>query len=195
MLLLCIALAVRLASPPPPPPLPEPAALPRRVIQERGKLYYYRGRPGFRQRVRVGGRLGLGVAGRLAGPLPVRAAFALDLLAAARVPVSRGDVAFGLLPEVGYSLTAGAQHTVGNFVTAGMGLGVLSGPFAFGVVPRLVAGRFDRERALGVRTGLLVEGSKQGGFSLELAHQALFTPRGVIHELRATISITIVLPL
>lgn len=200
MLLTCLALAVQLESPPlesppPPPPLPDPAGSSRKVVRERGNLYYYRPRPGFQQRIRVGGRLGFGVAGRLAGPLPVRAAFALDVIGVARVPVSRGDVAFGLLPELGYSLTAGAQHTLGNFVTAGMGLGVLSGPLAVGVIPRLVAGRFDRERALGVRTGLLVEGSKEGGFSLELAHQALFTPRGVIHELRATISITIVLPL
>lgn len=200
MLLSCLALAVQLetpplSSPPPPPPLPDPAGAPRRVVRERGNLYYYRPRPGFRQRVRVGGRLGFGVAGRLAGPLPVRAAFALDVLAVARVPLSRGDVALGLLPELGYSLTAGAQHTLGNFLSAGLGLGVLSGPFTVGVVPRLLTGRFDRERAVGVRTGLLLEGSKEGGFSLEVAHQALFTPRGVIHELRATLSITIVLPL
>ncbi len=151
MLLTCLALAVQLESPPlesppPPPPLPDPAGSPRKVVRERGNLYYYRPRPGFQQRIRVGGRLGFGGAGRVAGPLPVRAAFALDVIGVARVPVSRGDVAFGLLPELGYSLTAGAQHTLGNFVTAGMGLGVLSGPLAVGVIPRLVAGPLVPDR-------------------------------------------------
>jgi len=81
----------------PPPPLPEPAGLPRRVVYETGRRRAQRGgaRSG-RQEIRVGGRLGFGVAGRLAGPLPVRAAFVLDALAIARIPLSRGRVAFGL---------------------------------------------------------------------------------------------------
>ena len=209
----CLALAVRVAvgpvpDPPPeapdmvgpreavaaipPPPLPEPAGLPRTVIRERGRApHYYRDHE--RQPARFGGRLGFGVAGRLAGPLPVRAGFALDVLAVGRVSVSRGELAFGLFPELGYSLFAGAQHTRGHYFTGGLGLGVLAGPLGVAVIPRLVAGSLDRERALGVRTGLLAEMSKDGGFSLEVAHQALFMPRGVVHELRVTLSLTLLL--
>ena len=206
-MLLSLALATQVAGPaeppppppppaqgvaaiPPPPPLPEPAGLPRTVIHERGRRSWYRGEAGGRQRIRVGGRLGFGVAGRLAGPLPVRAGFALDVLAAARVPVSRGRLAFGLFPEFGYSLLAGARRTDGHFFTGGFGLGVIAGSAGAAVIPRVVVGGLDRERAVGVRTGLLIEKSKDGGFSLEVAHQALQVPRGVIHELRVTLSLT-----
>ncbi len=177
----------------PPPPLPEPAGLPRVVHRERGHSpWYYRG-DRTRQKIRFGGRLGFGVAGRLAGPLPVRAGFALDALAAGRVPLTRGEVAFGLFPELGYALLASTQHTLGHFFTAGMGLGVLAGPVGIAVIPRAVVGVLDHERAIGVRTGLLAELSKDGGFSLEVAHEALFVPRGVIHQLRVMLSLTFLL--
>jgi len=178
----------------PPPPLPEPAGLPRRVVYETGRRRAQRGGArGGRQEIRVGGRLGFGVAGRLAGPLPVRAAFVLDALAIARIPLSRGRVAFGLLPEFGYSLLASTRHTRGNFLTAGIGLGVIAGSAAFGVIPRVVTGALDREPVIGVRTGLIAEGSKDGGFSLEVAHEALSLPKGVIHDLRVTLSLTVLL--
>lgn len=177
----------------PPPPLPEPAGLPRRVVHETGPRRRSASTRGARQPIRVGTRLGFGAAGRLAGPLPARAGFALDVLAVARMPLSRGRIAIGLLPEFGYSLLAGAHHTRGNFFTAGMGLGVISGPAAFGVIPRVVTGALDRERAIGVRTGLIAEASKDGGFSLEIAHEALWVPKGVIHDLRVVLSITLLL--
>lgn len=178
----------------PPPSLPEPAGLPRRVVYETGRRQRARPNRGERQPIRVGGRLGFGALGRAAGPLPVRAAFALDVLAVARMPISRGRWALGLLPEFGYSLLAGAHHTRGNFFTAGMGLGVISGPATLGVIPRVVAGALDRERAIGVRTGLLAEASKDGGFSLELSHEALWLPKGaVIHDFRFILSLTVLL--
>lgn len=177
----------------PPPPLPEPAGLPRRIVYETGRRKRVHRGGGERQPIRVGGRLAFGALGRVAGPLPVRAAFALDVLAVARMPLTRGRVAFGLLPEFGYSLLAGAHKTHGNFLTAGMGLGVIAGPAAFGIIPRVVTGALDRERAIGVRTGLIAEASKDGGFSLEVAHEALWMPRGVIHALRVVLSITVLL--
>lgn len=173
--------------------MPEPAGLPRRVVYETGPRRRSASERGARQPIRVGTRLGFGAAGRLAGPLPVRAGFALDVLAVARLPVSRGRIAFGLLPEFGYSLLAGAHHTRGNFFTAGMGMGVIAGPAAFGVIPRVVTGALDRERVIGVRTGLIAEASKDGGFSLEVAHEALWVPKGVIHDLRVVLSITLLL--
>lgn len=177
----------------PPPPLPEPALLPRRAVYETGRRKRVHRNDHDRQPIRVGGRIAFGALGRLGGPLPVRAAFALDVLAAARIPVSRGRVAFGLLPEFGYSLLAGAHKTHGNFFTAGMGLGVIAGPAAIGVVPRVVTGALERERAIGVRTGLIAEVSKDGGFSLEAAHEALWVPRGVIHGFRLVLSVTVLL--
>jgi hypothetical protein len=180
---------------PAPPSLPEPAGLPRTVHREDGRSpYYYRDRIRTpRQSPRVGFRLGFGAAGRLAGPLPIRAGFALDALAVGRIPMSRGKVAFGLFPEFGYSLLVGAHKTRGNFFTGGVGLGVIVGPFAAAVIPRAVLGNLMRERAVGVRTGLLVEGSKDGGFSLEVSHEALWVPKGVIHELRVLLSLTVLI--
>ncbi len=176
----------------PPPPLPEPAGLPRVAYQEQGQRRYHRS-DRARQKIRTGGRLGFGAAGRLAGPLPVRAAFVLDALAVARIPLSPGRVAFGLFPEFGYGLLASTKHTRGHFFTGGLGLGIINGPFAFAVIPRAVVGALDRERAVGVRTGLIAEGSKDGGFSLEVSHEALWVPRGVIHQLRVMLSITVLL--
>lgn len=178
----------------PPPPLPEPATLPRRIVYEAGPRKRHRTRSGELQPIRAGGRLGFGVAGRLAGPLPVKAAFVLDALAVVRMPVTRGRWALGLLPEFGYSLLASTHHTRGNFLTAGMGLGVISGPATFGVIPRVVAGALDRQRAVGVRTSLIAEGSKDGGFSLEFSHQAMWLPNSAaIHDFRITLSLTVLL--
>lgn len=193
-MLLSLLYALSMAEPAvvPPPPLPEPAGMPRVAYREQGR----RRDPNdgrSRQKIRTGGRLGFGVAGLLAGPLPVRAGFVLDALAVARIPLSRGAVAFGLFPEFGYSLLASTQHTRGNFFTSGLGLGMIAGPFAFAVIPRAVVGALDRERSVGVRTGLLAEGSKDGGFSLEVSHEALWVPRGVIHQLRVMLSITVLL--
>ena len=179
----------------PPPPLPEPAGLPRVAYTEAELVprRHRRDRGVFRQWSRTGGRLGFGAAGRLAGPLPTRAAFSLDALAVARVPLTRGHVAFGMFPELGYSLLAGAQHTRGHFFTGGVGLGLIKVPYAVAIIPRAVAGALDRERAVGVRTSLLAEGSRDGGFSLEISHEALFVPRDVIHQVRVMLSITVLL--
>ena len=176
----------------PPPPLPEPAGLPRVAYHEQSERRYHRSDRRL-QEIRTGGRLGFGAAGRLAGPLPVRAAFVLDALAVARIPLSPGRVAFGLFPEFGYGLLASTKHTRGHFFTGGLGLGLFNGPFAVAVIPRALVGALDRERAIGVRTGLLAEGSKDGGFSLEVSHEALWVPRGVIHQFRVMLSITVLL--
>lgn len=44
-----------------------------------------------------------------------------------------------------------------------------------------------------MHTSLLAEGSKAGGFSLEISHEVLFVPRGVIHQVRVMLSITVLL--
>lgn len=180
MLALLVALAL-----PPPPPLPEPAPVQRVDRRERRRT------PGYflhrRERTRYGGRLGLGLDGRLAGMVPVRAAFALDVNAVMRVPASRRHELFTLFPEIGYSLSAGAQHTRGHLFTAGLGLGGSGDGFGAAVMPRFVAGSYLGQRALGFRAGVLVEIVKEGGWGVELAYQALYLPGAVAHMLHFTI--------
>jgi len=162
------------AAPPPrpaPPALPEPTPIARELRPERGRT------PGYfthnLRHARLGGRLGLGVAGFLGASVPVRAAFALDAVVAGRVPASRRRPLFTLFPEVGYSLAAGARQTRGHLFTAGLGLGGTRHGVGVAIIPRFVAGALLGEGALGVRTGLLVEKVEKGGVGLELSHQAL----------------------
>lgn len=161
------------AAPPPrpaPPSLPVPTPIAREVRPERGRT------PGYfthnLRHARLGGRLGLGVAGFPGASVP-RAAFALDAVVAGRVPASRRRPLFTLFAEVGYSLAAGARHSRGHLFTAGLGLGGTRHGVGVAIVPRFVAGGWLGERALGVRTGLLVEKVEKGGVGLELSHQAL----------------------
>lgn len=164
---------------PPPPPLLEPTALPREDRPASGRSpRYFRS---ARERPRWGGRLGLGVAGNVAGPVPARNAFVLDLAAVGRVSFSRRRPQLLLLPELGYAHMAGRQHTRGHLVTVGLGLGYGLRGASVAVVPRFVAGSLLDQRALGVRTGLLAEIVKTGGFGVELGHQALFLPGAVAH--------------
>jgi hypothetical protein len=169
----------------PPPPLPEPTPLQREDHREYGRPPGYF--PGHRGRPRFGGRLGVGLDGRVAGMVPVRAAFALDAVAVMRVPASRRNELFTLFPELGYSLVAGAQHTRGHLFTAGLGLGGTADGIGAAFMPRFVAGSYLGQRALGFRTGALVEVVKTGGFGLELAYQALFMPGGVAHTIHFTV--------
>lgn len=185
VLALVLALALAPAALPPPPPLPEPTPLQREDHRARGPTpgYFL----GHRERLRFGGRLGVGLDGRVAGVVPVRAAFALDAVAVMRVPASRRNELFTLFPELGYSLTAGAQHTFGHLVTAGLGLGGTADGVGGAFMPRFVAGSYLGQRALGLRAGALVEVVKTGGFGLELAYQALFMPDGVAHTIHFTV--------
>jgi hypothetical protein len=177
---------------PPRPPLPEPAPLQREDHSERGDTPGYflgeRGRPRF------GGRIGVGLDGRVAGLVPVRAAFALDAVAVMRVPASRRHPMFTVFPELGYSLTAGAERTRGHLFTAGLGLGGSSKGIGAAFMPRFVAGSYLGQRALGFRTGALVELVNPNGFGLELAYQALFMPGGVAHTIHFTVYVGYYLP-
>lgn len=168
---LALAVLLEAAPLPPPPPLPLPTPIVREVRPERGRT------PGYflhqRKHARIGGRLGFGVAGFLGPPVPVRAGFALDAVVAGRVSASRRQPMFTLFPEVGYSLAAAARHTRSHLFTAGFGLGGTNEGVGVAIIPRFVAGALLGERALGVRTGLLVEVVKDGGVGLEISHQAL----------------------
>lgn len=182
--MLPLLLALAPATIPPPPSLPEPTPLQREDHREHGPAPgYFTGRRG---RPRVGGRLGLGFDGRVAGVVPVRAAFALDAVAAMRVPASRRNALFTLFPELGYSLSAGAQDTRGHLFTAGLGLGGTVKGLGAAIMPRFVAGSYLGQRALGLRAGALFEVVKTGGLGLELAYQALFMPDGVAHTIHFT---------
>lgn len=183
--MLALLLALAPASLPPPPPLPEPAPLQRADHRERRRSPgYYLGHYGH---PRFGGRVGLGLDGRAGGLVPVRAAFALDVVAAMRLPASRRHELFTLFPELGYSLDAGAQHTRGHLFTAGLGLGGTDDGVGVAFMPRFVAGTYLGQRALGFRAGILAEVIKTGGFGLELAYQALFVPGGAAHMIHFTI--------
>lgn len=177
---------------PPPPSLPVPTPIAREVRPEHGRT------PGYfthnRRHARVGGRLGLGVSGLLGASVPVRAAFALDAVVAGRVPASRRRPLFALFPEVGYSLAAGARHTRGHVFTAGLGLGGTRRGVGAAIIPRFVAGTWIGERALGVRTGLLVEKVQKGGVGLELSHQALQVAGEWSHALVASLFIGLYWP-
>jgi hypothetical protein len=155
----------------PPPTLPEPLAIPResRVSQRRAPEFY---RGGYEQ-ARIGGRLGLGVAGFLGPPVPVRAGFVLDALVVGRVPASRRYPAFTVFPELGYSLAAGPRQTRSHLATLGLGLGGTNDGLGVALMPRFVAGSLLGQPVLGVRSGLLVELVRTGGFGLELAYQGL----------------------
>ncbi len=168
------ALIARLMAPvplPPAPALPEPTPITREVRPERGRT------PGYflhtRQDPRIGGRLGMGVVGFLGPLVPARAGFALDVVLAGRVPASRRQPMFTLFPELGYSLAAGAKHSRGHLFTAGLGLGGTDRGIGVALIPRLVTGSLLAQRALGVRSGLLVEVVKVGGVGFTLDHQAL----------------------
>ena len=156
---------------PGPPPLPEPEPIAREDRTEQGRTpsYYTNGL----ERPRVGGRLGLGVAGFLGPPVPIRAAFALDALAVGRVPFSRRVPALTAFPELGYALTAGRERTRSHLATVGLGLGGTFDGVGLAIIPRFCAGALLGQPAMGVRSGLLVELVRTGGFGLELSHQAL----------------------
>lgn len=190
--LAALALLVEAAPLPPAPALPEPTPIARERRPERGPT------PGYflnrRQHARLGGRVGLGVAGFLGPPVPVRAAFALDLVVAGRVPASRRRPIFTLFPELGYSLAAGAKHTRGHLFTAGLGLGGTRHGVGVAIVPRLLAGSLLGRPALGLRSGLLVEVIKEGGLGFELGHQALQVAGEWSHSVIFTLFIGYYLP-
>ncbi len=190
--MLSLILAVAPVALPPRPPLPEPTPLQREDHRAIGRTPGYflgtRGRP------RYGGRLGVGLDGRVAGMVPVRAAFAFDAVAAMRVPASRRHELFTLFPEVGYSLAAGAQHTRGHLFTAGLGLGGTNDGVGAAIMPRFVAGSYLGQRALGLRAGVLAELVKTGGLGLELAYQALFLPGAVAHTIHFTVYVGYYVP-
>lgn len=174
---------------PPAPALPEPTPITRELRPERGRT------PGYflhtRQDPRIGGRLGLGVVGFLGPPVPVRAGFALDVVLAGRVPASRRQPRFTLFPELGYNLAAGAKHTRGHLFTAGLGLGGTDRGIGVALIPRLVTGSLLGQRALGVRSGLLVEVIKVGGVGFTLDHQALLVAGEWSHSVIFTVFVGI----
>lgn len=156
---------------PGPPPLPEPEPLAREDRREQGRSPGY-----FLHRLeppRFGARLGLGVAGFLGPPVPIRAGFALDLAAVGRVPTSRRFPRLTWFPELGYALVAGREQTRAHLASAGLGLGVTADGVGLAILPRLIGGSLLGQPALGIRSGLLIELVKTGGFGLELSHQAL----------------------
>lgn len=172
-----------LAALPPPPPLPEPAPLSREDRRERGTSpdYFTKQRTYHRrERPRLGGRIAIGLDGNASG-FPVRAAYALDFVFLARIPASRRNQLFTLFPEIGYSPTTGAQQTRGHLFTAGLGLGGTDSGFGVALIPRFVAGSLLGQRALGMRTGILVEYVKNNGGGVELAYQVVALPDSVVH--------------
>ena len=65
---------------------------------------------------------------------------------------------------------------------------------AAAVIPRFVAGALLGQRALGVRTGLLIEAVRTGGFGLEISHQATVLPDAVAHALIVTLFVGFYVP-
>jgi hypothetical protein len=190
MLALVLAL---LSNPlPGPPPLPEPEPIAREDRREQGRS------PGYFlhriERPRFGARLGLGVAGFLGPPVPVRAGFALDVAAVGRVPASRRFPGFSLFPELGYTLVAGREQTRAHLATAGLGLGFTGDGVGVALLPRLIGGALLGQPALGIRSGLLVELVKTGGFGLELSHQALTLGGEWSHAIVASLCVGFFVP-
>ena len=178
MLRLALALLADLV----PPPLPEPTPLPRytRAAVGNGPDYFL----GRRESPRLGFRIGYGLAGHVAGAVPARAAFDLDVIVGGRISASRRKPQFILVPELGYNLTAGAHATRSHLVTVGLGLGATRrrhSTLAF--IPRFVAGSMLRQPALGLRAGVLFEAGEDLTLGVELAYQALFLPGGAVHTL------------
>lgn len=183
-----LSLALALLADPVPPPLPEPTPLPRhtRAAVGTGPDYFL----SRREDPRLGFRIGYGLAGHVAGNVPARAAFDLDVIAGGRISTSRRKPQFILVPELGYNLTAGAHATRSHLVTVGLGLGLgatrrRNSTLAF--IPRFVAGSMLRQPALGLRAGVLFEGGEDVTLGVELAYQALFLPGGAVHTLHFTL--------
>lgn len=164
---------------PPRVEMPEPQPVPKTTLKEVPRRPYY-GQP--RPIVRPGLRIGVGLGARLAGPPADRAHFALDVLGHGRFGLHRGPLQAILVPTLGYSLGAG-KVTREHLLVAGLGLGLLDRTGGFSLVPALLVGSVEGTRALGVRTSLLADFTRQS-VVLELAHQALFLPAGIRHELR-----------
>ncbi len=182
--MLRLALAL-LADPVPPPPLPEPTPLPRhtRAAVSTGPDYFLT----RRERPRLGLRIGYGLAGHVAGAVPARAAFDLDVILGGRISTSRRKPQFILVPELGYNLTAGAHATRSHLVTVGLGLGAARHRHpTLAFIPRFVAGSMLRQPALGLRAGVLIEGGEDVTLGVEFAYQALFLPGGAVHTLHFT---------
>ncbi|WP_434419598.1 hypothetical protein [Nannocystis pusilla] len=166
--------------PVPPVTLPEPRPVPRVTLTEARRRPYY-GLP--KRRFVPGFRIGVGLGARLAGQRSDRAHFALDALLYARAGLHRGRNQAALVPALGYSLGAG-KVTREHLFLAGLGLGVLGKDDAsLAVVPAVVVGVAERQRALGVRTSLVLDTGPLG-IVLEVAHQYLHLPTGHRHELR-----------
>ncbi len=171
-----------------PPELPSPQSLPRYTRTESGdgRSYFLR----QRESPRLGVRAGYGFAGHVAGPTPVRAAFALDVIAGARLSVSRRRPELILVPELGYSLTAGAHATRSHLFTVGFGLGLTTQKYrTLAFVPRFVVGTMLHQQALGGRGGILLEVGEGATFGLELAYQALVLPTATMHTLLITLHV------
>lgn len=182
--LLAVALSATPTDPSPAPPqridLPEPRPVPRVTLTEEPRRPYY-GLP--KPRFVPGFRIGVGLGARLAGQRSDRAHFALDALLYARAGLHRGRNQAALVPALGYSLGAG-KVTREHLFLAGLGLGLLGKDDAsLAVVPAVVVGAAERQRALGVRTSLVLDTGRLG-VVLEVAHQYLHLPTGHRHELR-----------
>lgn len=179
-----VALSTASTDPSPAPPqridLPEPRPVPRVTLTEEPRRPYY-GLP--KPRFVPGFRIAVGLGARLAGQRSDRAHFALDALLYARAALHRGRNQAALVPALGYSLGAG-KVTREHLFLAGLGLGVLGKDDAsLAVVPAVVVGVAERQRALGVRTSLVLDTGPLG-IVLEVAHQYLHLPTGHRHELR-----------
>lgn len=152
----------------------EPAVAPMREIEEVGESPRYYRLPA--NAVGYLARSTLGTHTRLSGDSETD--FALDLLAGASIRFGRAS-ALGIWIEGGYAYVKGREH----LAVLGVGLahrrpGLLSPALA--VIPHVVAGSIDGERAIGVRTSVV---AGLAAYSIEVAHQVAVAGGAPIHEL------------
>ncbi len=176
------------AEAPPTLQLPEPALLARtQVAPAEPGPEYYRLPPSDRwlaTRVAVGGGV------RASGPFAYDGAFALDLGLSARIGLGRRrEFGWALMPDFGYAnLALGAPSRSHSFL-AGVGLGLLNGGTAFGVVPRFVVGNEAGRSALGLRTGVVIDGVFEPGVLLEIAHTVTWQDTSAAHDVRLLVGL------
>jgi hypothetical protein len=156
--------------------LSEPTTpIPREVTENGTSPVYYRLPP---QLVTMLARTAVGVQTGAEGK-----AFTFDAIGGAAVRFGRHS-AMGLWIEGGYSYVYGREHL------AVLGVGPARRPpgfftTMFAVIPHVVAGHFNGEGCVGVRTSAIAGFSVYG---IELAHQVVFTGSGRVTELHIALT-------
>jgi len=149
-------------------------------------LTWYTGRGPYK---RPALRIATGISVRVSGD--PSAAYTMDFMLGGHFGLHPGKQQLGLIPEVGYTWrTPGREHQL----TAGLGLawGMGMSYHTVALIPRLVIDPSQGELAFGMRTGLLWC-FRENGFAAEIAHQYEKRMGMALNDIRATVSIDVML--